>query len=484
VDIFLSWSGEKSKAAAIAFRDWLPNLITSVKPWISSEDIDAGKRWSNELQEKLDLIDFGVFFVTRNNQKAPWLTFEAGCLSKSIKAGVVCPLLLDLTPRDIKSNPLSLFQSKQADKDGILSIVSSINKAQKDSIDVTLLKRIYDKWWPELEQKFAELPDDDEKELIENLLELSDEDTDVDGFYDYCCQISKNIRDYMCLHQGSLIEYIFLAGEHHKELKKEFGKEERVLSSIVQKHNELLDHLNESFKEAVIRSFDEIQKMHAGKHLKAPRICLKANYDSGEDKIIVLFREKRVKYISDCNVTENTGFQFIKENGVYYLCQNIPEKAGKGEYYNPRLNNKNVIKYMRKLRSNPSSFINQDDFKDDEWSKCWHSNGQKVAQHYRNCYKSTLIIPLTLWNNKLGSKFLAKFNMKNVDRTIFGYLCLDHINTDYFDDVFDVDTGYIYADILSLYLLVRFIFVNQSKSYRDVVAYLKENSAYNETSLI
>lgn len=63
--------------------------------------------------------------------------------------------------------------------------------------------------------------------------------------------------------------------------------------------------------------------------------------------------------------------------------------------------------------------------------------------------------------------------MKEVDRTIFGYLCLDHISTNYFNPIFDIDSGYIYADILSLYLFVRFVFVNQSETYQKVVMLLK-----------
>lgn len=473
MDIFLSWSGTRSKAAANAFREWLPNLITSVEPWISSEDIDAGRRWSNEMQKKLDAIDFGVLFVTKHNQKAPWLTFEAGCLSKSIEKGVVCPILLDLQPEDMeKTNPLTLFQSKPPNKDGIFSVVHSINKANKEVIKESRLRTIFDRWWPDLECKLAELPED-----VPNETPLSIDTSDFDDEFDFSYEIAKNFRGFACLHQGSLIEYIFLAGEHHKELKREYFRKKKVLRNILQKHNDLLDHLNESFKDAVVKSFDEIQKMYNGRHIKSPRVCLKATVENDGRKIIVLFREKRVTYDSDCSVGDNTGFQFIKENGVYYLCQDIPDEASKGEYINPRLIEENVVKY-KLSKSHTNTEVN---FKDDEWAKCWRGNdisgGKVVKQHYRNCYKSTLIIPLTLWNNKLGPMFMSKFNMKDVDRTIFGYLCLDHIATDYFDPVLDVDTGYVYADILSIYLLVRFIFVNQSTTYQSVVSYLRSNNA-------
>jgi len=48
--IFLSWSKTISKAIAAEFNSWLPKVLPSVEPWMSSEAIQAGTRWSEEFK--------------------------------------------------------------------------------------------------------------------------------------------------------------------------------------------------------------------------------------------------------------------------------------------------------------------------------------------------------------------------------------------------------------------------------------------------
>jgi hypothetical protein len=65
--VFLSQSGERSKIIALALRQWLPDVIQSLEPWVSSEDIDAGVRWNNEVTKELSETRFGIICLTREN---------------------------------------------------------------------------------------------------------------------------------------------------------------------------------------------------------------------------------------------------------------------------------------------------------------------------------------------------------------------------------------------------------------------------------
>ena len=72
--VFLSWSGDVSKSVAESLRDWLPTIIQTVEPWMSSEDIDKGAFWSSNVATTLgEAGAAGIVCVTPDNQAAAWL---------------------------------------------------------------------------------------------------------------------------------------------------------------------------------------------------------------------------------------------------------------------------------------------------------------------------------------------------------------------------------------------------------------------------
>jgi hypothetical protein len=128
MNIFLSWSGERSKAVAAALHEWLPNVIHYVQPWMSSSDIYKGGRWGVEVARILNESSFGIICLTPENLNAPWILFEAGALSKTLEKTYVCPYLYEVSPEEI-DGPLSQFQATRADKDDTFNLVRTINEA-------------------------------------------------------------------------------------------------------------------------------------------------------------------------------------------------------------------------------------------------------------------------------------------------------------------------------------------------------------------
>jgi hypothetical protein len=179
MDIFISWHGKRSLAAAEALRGWLPLIVNAFKPWLSSADIDKGARWRSELSNKLGTATAGIFCLTPSNLTAPWLLFEAGAISRAPETAYVCTLLVDLQPSDVK-DPLAQFQATRATKEEIHQLVKNLNKSQgEDRMDDALLNRSFEKWWPDLDEQLKKLPSDDaapppqrsEREMIQELLD-------------------------------------------------------------------------------------------------------------------------------------------------------------------------------------------------------------------------------------------------------------------------------------------------------------------------
>lgn len=179
--VFISWSGERSKAVAQILKDRLPLVINSVDPWLSTADIEAGARWATDLATGLEETDFGILCLTSENLLAPWLLFEAGALSKRVGESRVTPYLLDLKPTDIQL-PLGQFQAVTANRDGTHKLVTDLAKAARRLNQVVLtdeqLGEQFADWWPRLESQIESIPEAmtqpkikrPQQELIEEIL--------------------------------------------------------------------------------------------------------------------------------------------------------------------------------------------------------------------------------------------------------------------------------------------------------------------------
>lgn len=155
--VFISWSGTTSLQIAKIFREWLPSVIQSIEPYVSSEDIDKGARWSTDIAKELENSSFGILCVTKDNLEAPWLSFEAGALSKAMDKSFVIPFLFDIK-RTEAQGPILQFQSVIFEKEDIKRMVKTLNKAcEKGGIPDERLQNTFDVWYPQLEEQLKKI---------------------------------------------------------------------------------------------------------------------------------------------------------------------------------------------------------------------------------------------------------------------------------------------------------------------------------------
>jgi len=188
IKVFVSWSGEKSKATAEALRKWLPQMNLLVKPWMSDKDIGAGSLWFMDTAKELSESKFGIFCITSENLKEPWIHFEAGALFDIVEKQRhrICPYLLNVDPSDIKG-PLSNFQAKRATKENTWEILDEINKLSNGA-EQKIIKENFERYWPDLERELesislikseSSVPERETVDMIQELLELVREQSHV-----------------------------------------------------------------------------------------------------------------------------------------------------------------------------------------------------------------------------------------------------------------------------------------------------------------
>lgn len=161
--IFISWSGERSKAFAEMFRAWISCVIQNAAPWISSQDMDRGTLWFNEISEQLKECTMGIVCLTPENLEKPWLLFEAGALFKGLPDRRVFTFLIDVAHRDV-GPPLSAFNHTTNNKEDVFSLIRTINSFQStNALNSETLNRVFDKYWDDFDieyQRILNIPHD------------------------------------------------------------------------------------------------------------------------------------------------------------------------------------------------------------------------------------------------------------------------------------------------------------------------------------
>ncbi|WP_084251730.1 toll/interleukin-1 receptor domain-containing protein [Bradyrhizobium sp. AT1] len=149
--VFISWSGDQSRALAETFRNWIPSALQYVKPYFTPADIEKGSKWATEIFKELSASSICILVLTRDNLASNWIMFEAGAISSALDRAKVCPVIFDLEETDLQG-PLAQFQATKFNKEDIRKLFFTINAAAGDQkLSDAVLTTVFEKWWPDLE---------------------------------------------------------------------------------------------------------------------------------------------------------------------------------------------------------------------------------------------------------------------------------------------------------------------------------------------
>jgi len=295
----------------------------------------------------------------------------------------------------------------------------------------------------------------------------------------------KLLGNAVCYNQARLVQFIFLATEKHKELKKasnayEADADEKKFQILQEKFDGLYQYVQSNFNKAAKGNFLFLLKYFEDRGEFEPRITVRGKaLCDGKEALIPLLTNYN-EYPSAVNIKTSTAYKHIQDNGLYFLENDIPKAAAQGRYNNNRLDIDRVKDLLSPYLSKGEKVFSRK--VDEMWDKCWKSKFQSSQNDVKRYYKSTLIIPITLSNRDLEKEFIHYLNEKidntdvsgkDIERTIFGFLCFDNVERGYFKKD-DVRIAYQFADMISLYLFVRMMLVEISGTFSKTYNLFKE----------
>ena len=122
MNLFISWSGERSRLVAELLKSWIQCCFQGINPWLSSKDIDKGTIWFSEITSQLSNTHNGILCLSKSNLNNPWILFEAGALAKGLSSNRVYTFLIDLQASDVK-DPLAQFNHTTPDKESVYQLM-------------------------------------------------------------------------------------------------------------------------------------------------------------------------------------------------------------------------------------------------------------------------------------------------------------------------------------------------------------------------
>jgi TIR domain len=140
--VFISWS-KNSRGVGKAVSDAVNEIFAPVVTTFISQEIRAGSRALEEIDDALDDTDFGIICLTRSNQTEQWINYEAGALSRQVgdKRKRMGVFLIDFDSVDEVNSPMNIFQCKRSTLDEFSDLMKSLNEFSPTVIKEDVLEK-------------------------------------------------------------------------------------------------------------------------------------------------------------------------------------------------------------------------------------------------------------------------------------------------------------------------------------------------------
>lgn len=148
--VFIMWSGELSRRVAELLSEFLVDAMQGVQPFLSTHSIGKGQLWMSTIGAGLEASSFGIACMTSDNLDAKWIHFEAGAIAKHASEARVATLRINVEQAAITGPLANFHDTNLSDNEDFLKLLLSIDEKSLHPIGAARLRRIFDKFWPEL----------------------------------------------------------------------------------------------------------------------------------------------------------------------------------------------------------------------------------------------------------------------------------------------------------------------------------------------
>ncbi len=268
-----------------------------------------------------------------------------------------------------------------------------------------------------------------------------------------------SIREFICFNQKELIKYEFLLSEKHKELRLLLEKDssKNIINESLKKLISLAYYdLEAIYKHNVELIKNIFSKMEIN---NIPVISIKTIEDG---KILDFFNSNSNNKLNVTSIKSYTGFSEIMNSSEvkYYINNDLEKSFMEKNYKHPKIKKE----ALELLKNNKIA-----------WKDCWKNNDE--------AYSSTLIIPMAIRIKDddhviFKEKFSNKIIHRESNRTVWGFLCFEYLEKNVFSNTEEndiVNTSYIIADILSLYLMFFYNHISGSKTFNESMKKINSN---------